>query len=121
FAPIQKFVDAGCNVGIGTDGAVSNNDLDMLGETRTLSLLAKAVAQNASAVSAHEALKMATLGGAKALGLDHKIGSLVVGKDADIIALHLNDSSTQPLYDVITNVVYAAGRHQVLQAGGGNG
>lgn len=113
FAPVHEFLERGFNVSLGTDGAVSNNDLDMLSEVRTLALLAKAVSGNAAAVSAHEALKIATLNGAKALGLDHKIGSLLPGKDADLIAINLHDLSTQPNYDPITQVVYAAGRHQI--------
>jgi 5-methylthioadenosine/S-adenosylhomocysteine deaminase len=113
FAPIQTFLERGFNVAIGTDGAASNNDLDMMSETRTLALLAKAVSDNAAAVPAHEALKMATLNGAKALGLDHLIGSITPGKEADIIAINLDDFSTMPNYDPISQIVYAAGRHQV--------
>jgi 5-methylthioadenosine/S-adenosylhomocysteine deaminase len=113
FAPIQKFLERGLNVSLGTDGAVSNNDLDMLSETRTLALLSKGVAGDATVLGAHEALKIATLNGAKAMGLDHKIGSLLPGKDADIMAINLNDFSTLPTYNPITQVVYSAGRHQI--------
>src|SRR3546814_1572005 len=74
FCPVDKLLRAGINVGIGTDGAASNNDLDLLGETRSAALLAKAVSGNPAALSASTALRMATLGGAKALGLDSEIG-----------------------------------------------
>lgn len=113
FCPVARLIDAGINVAIGTDGAASNNDLDVMGEMRAAALLAKAVSNNAAAVPAHTALRMATLNGAKALGLEADIGSLEVGKAADITAIRLDDLETQPLYDPISNVVYAAGRHQV--------
>src|SRR5690606_19834090 len=107
--PVAKLIDAGINVAIGTDGAASNNDLDVMGEMRAAALLAKAVSNDAAAVPAHTALRMATLNGAKALGLEADIGSLEVGKAADITAIRLDDLETQPLYDPISNVVYAAG------------
>jgi 5-methylthioadenosine/S-adenosylhomocysteine deaminase len=113
FCPIAKLIKAGVNVAIGTDGAASNNDLDVMGEMRAAALLAKAVSGDAAAVPAHTALRMATLNGAKALGLEAEIGSLEVGKSADITAIRLDELETQPLYDPISNVVYAAGRHQV--------
>lgn len=116
FCPIGKLMAAGVNVAIGTDGAASNNDLDMLGEMRTAALLAKAVAADAMAMSATEALHAATLGGARALGVHREIGSLVPGKRADFIAINLNDVSTQPLYNVISQVVYAASREQVTHS-----
>jgi 5-methylthioadenosine/S-adenosylhomocysteine deaminase len=80
---------------------------------RSAALLSKAVANDAAAVPAHTALRMATLNGARALGLESDIGSLEVGKYADITAIRLDELETQPLYDPISNVVYAAGRHQV--------
>lgn len=113
FCPVAKLIKAGVNVAIGTDGAASNNDLDLMGEMRTAALLSKAVANDAAAVPAHTALRMATLNGARALGLESDIGSLEVGKYADITAVRLDELETQPLYDPISNVVYAAGRHQV--------
>lgn len=113
FAPIDKLLRAGVNVGIGTDGAASNNDLDLLGETRSAALLAKAVSGNPAALPASTALRMATLGGAKALGLDSEIGSLLVGKSADCIAVDLNTAATQPVYNVLSQLVYAASRDQV--------
>jgi len=113
FCPVQKLLDAGVNVALGTDGAASNNDLDMFGEMRSAALLGKAVAGDASAVNAARVLRMATLGGARALGLDEDIGSLEPGKAADIAAIDLGQLETQPLYHPISQLVYAAGRQQV--------
>jgi 5-methylthioadenosine/S-adenosylhomocysteine deaminase len=113
FCPVAKLLDAGINVALGTDGPASNNDLDVLGEMKTAALLAKGVACDARAVPAATALRMATLNGAKALGLDSEIGSLEAGKSADIVALDLGDIETQPLFDPISDIVYAASRHQV--------
>ncbi len=113
FCPVQKCLDAGINVALGTDGAASNNDLDMLGEMRTAALLAKGVAEDASAVTAATALRMATLNGAKALGIEEITGSLTSGKAADICAIDLSDIETQPLYNPISQIVYSASRHQV--------
>jgi 5-methylthioadenosine/S-adenosylhomocysteine deaminase len=113
FCPVAQCLDAGVNVALGTDGAASNNDLDMFGEMRTAALLAKAVANNASAVSAMTALRMATINGAKALGLADEIGSLKIGKAADVIAIDLSTLETQPLYCPVSQIVYAASRQQV--------
>jgi 5-methylthioadenosine/S-adenosylhomocysteine deaminase len=113
FCQIQKLLDAGINVALGTDGAASNNDLDMLGEMRTAALLAKAVHGDASALPAADALQMATLNGARALGLADQIGSLAPGKWADIAAIDLGALETQPLYDPVSQLVYAAAREQV--------
>ncbi|MGZ8095847.1 MAG: TRZ/ATZ family hydrolase [Methylosarcina sp.] len=113
FCPVARCLEAGINVALGTDGAASNNDLDMFGEMRTAALLAKAVAADARAVPAMTALKMATINGAKALCLDHEIGSLVVGKAADVIAVDLSHLETQPLYCPLSQIVYAASRQQV--------
>jgi 5-methylthioadenosine/S-adenosylhomocysteine deaminase len=113
FCPVQKLLDAGVNVALGTDGAASNNDLDMLGEMRSAALLAKAVAEDASALPAHTALRMATINGARALGIAEETGSLTVGKWADICAVNLGSIETQPLYDPVSQLVYAAGREQV--------
>jgi len=115
-APIARLKALGVNVAIGTDGAASNNDLDLLGETRTAALLAKGYSGDASAVPAAEALYMATLGGARALGLDERIGSLEVGKAADVIAIDLNQIETQPLFDPIAQIIYAASRQQVTHS-----
>jgi 5-methylthioadenosine/S-adenosylhomocysteine deaminase len=113
FCPVAKLLAAGVNVALGTDGAASNNDLDMLGELRTAALLAKGVSGDASALPAHAALRMATLAGARALGLEDQIGSLEKGKAADFIAVDLNQPATQPVYHVLSQLVYAAGRDQV--------
>lgn len=113
FCPVQKLLDAGINVALGTDGAASNNDLDMFGEMRTAALLAKGVAGDASALPAFTALEMATINGARALGLEDICGSLTVGKAADIVAVNMDDLETQPLYHAISQLVYATGRDKV--------
>ncbi len=113
FCPVARLIDAGANVALGTDSAASNNDLDMFGEMRTAALLAKGVTGDAGALPAAQALYCATMGGAKALGLDNRIGSLNVGKYADMTAIDLSDIETQPVFDPISHLVYCAGRHQV--------
>ncbi|MDW2980881.1 TRZ/ATZ family hydrolase [Rhodanobacter sp. KK11] len=113
FCPAEKLRVAGVNVALGTDGCASNNDLDMFGEMRTAALLAKAVAGDAAAFDAAFALRAATLNGAKAIGLEAKIGSIEVGKQADFAAVRLGELETQPLFHVISQLVYATGRHQV--------
>ncbi len=113
FCPAEKLRRAGVNLAIGTDGCASNNDLDMLGETRTAALLAKGVANDASAFDAAFALHAATLGGARALGLGERIGSIVCGKQADLTAVRLDALETQPVYNVVSQLVYASARHQV--------
>ena len=113
FCPIYKLQQAGINIAIGTDGAASNNDLDILQEIRTASLLAKAVATDATAIPAPYAIKMATINGAKALHLDHKIGSLVPGKQADIIAINLNDIATLPTFNAMSQIIYSANQRQI--------
>lgn len=113
FCPVDQLLKAGVNVCIGTDGAASNNDLDLFGELKTAALLAKAVAGDAQALPAHAALHMATLAGAKALGLDEQIGSLVAGKQADFIAVDLSAINTQPVYHVLSHLAYAVNSQQV--------
>jgi len=113
FCPVHTLQEASINVCIGTDGAASNNDLDMLGEMRSAALLAKAVSENPTAVPAHVALEMATINGAKALEIDNVTGSLVKGKAADIAAIDLSQLETQPLYNPISQIVYSATRSQV--------
>ncbi|WP_411564449.1 TRZ/ATZ family hydrolase [Pseudomonas shirazensis] len=110
FCPVERLWQAGVNVAIGTDGAASNNDLDLLGETRTAALLAKAVAGSASALDAHRALRMATLNGARALGLDAQIGSLELGKAADLVAFDLSGLAQQPVHDPVSQLIYATSR-----------
>ena len=113
FCPVQSLNAAGINVALGTDSAASNNDLDMLGEMRTAALLGKAVCNDASALPAHTVLEMATLNGAKALGIDKDVGSLLTGKWADIAAVCLDTIETQPVYAPVSQLVYASGREQV--------
>jgi 5-methylthioadenosine/S-adenosylhomocysteine deaminase len=113
FCPTTRLLRAGVNVALGTDGAASNNDLDLLGEARTAALLAKAVAKDASALPAHQTLRMATLNGAKALGIAEKTGSLVPGKAADVVAIDLEHLESLPIYNSISAIIYATGRHQV--------
>ncbi|WP_288376220.1 TRZ/ATZ family hydrolase [uncultured Pseudomonas sp.] len=110
FCPVERLWQAGVNVAVGTDGAASNNDLDLLGETRTAALLAKAVAGSATALDAHRALRMATLNGARALGLEASIGSLEAGKAADITAFDLSGLAQQPVHDPVSQLIYATGR-----------
>lgn len=116
FCPVERLRLAGINIGLGTDSAASNNDLDMIGELRTAALLAKGVAGAADALPADAALAMATLNGARALGLDQQTGSLVPGKQADIIAIDLNRLETRPVFDPVAQVVYAATRDQVTHS-----
>jgi len=113
FAPVQKMAAAGINLAIGTDGAASNNRLDMFAEMRLAALLAKAVAGDAEALPAHAALRAATLGGATALGLEARIGSIVAGKAADLAAVQLAGPELSPCYDALSHLVYAAGREHV--------
>ncbi|UOO88327.1 TRZ/ATZ family hydrolase [Vitreoscilla massiliensis] len=112
-APIQAMLDAGVNVGLGTDGAASNNKLDMFADMRLGALIAKGFSQNPTDVKAYDVLKMATINGAKALHLGDKIGSLEAGKQADMIAVDLSAIATQPVFDPISHLVYAADRNQV--------
>jgi 5-methylthioadenosine/S-adenosylhomocysteine deaminase len=113
FCPVAKLLAAGVNVALGTDGAASNNDLDMFGEMRTAALLAKGVANDATALPAHQALEMATINGARALGIDSFTGSLEIGKQADIIAIDLSAIETTPMFNPISHLVYCTGREQV--------
>ncbi|MDC1210670.1 TRZ/ATZ family hydrolase [Porticoccaceae bacterium] len=113
FCPVGKLIDAGINVAIGTDGAASNNDLDLFGELKTAALLAKAVADDASVLDAHAALRMATINGAKALGWEDQIGSLEAGKSADIIAVEISSLSQKPLYNPASQLVYSNAGSQV--------
>lgn len=112
-APITAMLDRGINVGLGSDGAASNNRLDLFQEMRQAALLAKVQSGRADAVGAHQALHMATLGGARALGLDASIGSLEAGKDADICAISIDKLCLSPCYDPVSHLVYTASREQV--------
>lgn len=106
FCPVDTLQKRGINVAVGTDGAASNDDLDLFAELRSAALLAKAVANDPTALNAHAALRMATINGARALGMDALIGSLECGKQADITAIHINNLSAQPLYDAASSLVY---------------
>lgn len=113
FCPACALERAGVTLAVGTDGCASNNDLDMFSETRTAALLAKAVAQDAAALDAFSALRAATLGGAKAIGFDDRIGSIEPGKQADLVCVDLSALETQPLHHVVSQLIYATGRQQV--------
>ena len=113
FAPVASLLGAGVNVALGTDGAASNNRLDLFQEMRTAALLAKAVSGDAEALPAHAALRMATLAGARALGLDERIGSIAAGKQADLVAVDLSAPELMPCFDPVSHLVYAAGREHV--------
>ncbi|GAB1268551.1 TRZ/ATZ family hydrolase [Aurantivibrio infirmus] len=113
FCPIGKLFDAGINVALGTDSAASNNDLDLFSEMKTAALLAKAVSSDATALDAHQALRMATINGAKAIGQETTIGSLEPGKAADICAVQLNDIESSPIYNPVSHLVYTNIGHKV--------
>ncbi|HVH35539.1 MAG TPA: TRZ/ATZ family hydrolase [Tahibacter sp.] len=113
FCPAETLRRAGVNVALGTDGCASNNDLDMFGEMRTAALLAKGVSGDASAFDAAFALRAATLNSAKALGWADRIGSIEPGKAADLAAVRLDALETLPVFNVISQLVYAGGRQQV--------
>ena len=113
FCEVGKLLDAGVNVGLGTDGGASNNDLDMFGEMRTAAIVAKAVAGDPSAVPAHQALEMATINSARAMGLADQIGSLEINKCADITAIDLDHLNTLPMNNPTSHIVYAMKSSQV--------
>ena len=113
FCPLNRIVERGINIALGTDSAASNNDLDMIGEMRTATLLAKGIAKSAAAVPAGTILQSATIGGATALGLANEIGTINIGKAADLTAIDLNRIATQPCYDPISQIVFASSRDQV--------
>lgn len=113
FCPVARLLASDVNVAIGTDGAASNNDLDMFSEMRTAAMLAKACSGDAAAVPAYQALQMATINGAKAMGLDQAIGTLEVGKCADITAVRLDSLNTLPLYNPVSQLVYSTQSNQV--------
>ncbi len=112
-APIAAMLARGINVGIGTDGAASNNRLDLFQEMRIAALLAKAVGNDAQAMPAHQALAAATLHGARALGLEASIGSIAPGKLADLCAVAFDEPELAPCYDPVSHLVYSAGREHV--------
>jgi len=112
-APVARLVARGVNIGLGTDGAASNNRLDVLAEMRLAALLAKGTSGDATALPAHTALAMATINAARALGLDDRIGTLARGKLADMTAVNLSSPELAPCYDPLSHLVYAAGREHV--------
>lgn len=113
FPEVSKMQACGLNISIGTDGAASNNDLDMISEMRTTALLAKAVSENPTACNARTTLDMATINAAKALGVAEQSGSIAKGKDADVVAVAMDDLETLPLYNPISQLIYACNRQQV--------
>ena len=112
-APVSAMRSRGIRVGLGTDGAASNNRLDLFTEARTAALIAKAASGDAAAIPAAEAIEMATIEPARALGLDRRIGSIAPGKAADLIAVELSSLENLPCYDPVSHLVYAAGREHV--------
>jgi 5-methylthioadenosine/S-adenosylhomocysteine deaminase len=112
-APVARLRVEGVSIGLGTDGAASNNRLDMFTEMRLATLLAKGTSGDAAALPAHTVLAMATINAARALGLDGQIGSLVPGKSADMTAVDLSSPELAPCYDPVSHLVYAAGREHV--------
>jgi len=112
-APVTKLMKSGVNLGLGTDGAASNNRLDLFAEMRLAALLAKGASGDAAALPAAAALKAATLDAARALNLDSRIGSISPGKCADLVAVDLHGLSSQPVFDPVSHLVYVAGREHV--------
>jgi len=115
-APVAAFRARGITMGLGTDGAASNNRLDVLAEMRSTALLAKGTSGDARTLGAHEVLRIATLESARALGLEREIGSIVPGKQADLAAVELSALETLPCYDPVSDLLYAAGREHVTHA-----
>ena len=111
--PVKQLLDAGVNVALGTDSSSSNNDLDMFGEMRSAAMLAKISSMDATAVPAEQALQMATINGARALGIDDITGSLEPGKFADIVAVNFDTIETIPVYDPVSHLVYCSSREHV--------
>lgn len=113
FCETDRLLKKNINVALGTDGAASNNDLDMFGEMRTAALIAKPVAKDASAFDAITAIEAATINGAKALGIDHLTGTLEPGKSADFIAIDLNKLNSSPSYNIHSDIVYSINSQQI--------
>jgi 5-methylthioadenosine/S-adenosylhomocysteine deaminase len=114
--PVSKLLSRGINVALGTDGAASNNSLNLFNEIRTAALLAKLHTGDASALSAQQALSMATINGARAMGMGDSLGSIEVGKLADLVALDMNSPETMPVYNPLSQLVYACNGSQVTHS-----
>ncbi len=112
-APVSECLKHRINIGLGTDGAASNNRLDMFTEMRIAALLAKGMSGDAEVLSAHQTLEMATINGARALGLDDRIGSIEVGKRADLTAIRMDALESTPVFDPVSHLVYVSGREHV--------
>lgn len=106
FCPLETLQETGINIALGTDSAASNNDLNMLSEARNAALIAKGVSGNPELLPAHEALELATINSARALGIDHETGSIEVGKAADLVAINLANIASQPLYNALSQLIY---------------
>ena len=115
-SPVQSMLDQGINVAIGTDGAASNNDLDLFGEMRSAAFLSKVSTDNPESLNAQTVLEMATLNGAKALHWEDEIGSIALGKAADVIAVDLNNVEAVPCYNPTAQLVYAMPRSNVTHS-----
>ena len=115
-APVEKMLDAGITVGIGTDGSASNNDVDMFGEMNTVAKIHKVASMDPTAMNASTTLNAATIGGATVLNAEHKIGSLETGKKADLIVLDLNQPHLTPIYSPISHLVYAVRGSDVMHS-----
>ena len=113
FAPVAKMMDLGINIAIGTDSVASNDKLDLLGEARLAAMLGKAVSGEPTSMKVEDILYAATMGGARAIGWDDRIGSLQAGKDADLIAVDLSGVNTVPVFDAHTQLLYSAGREDI--------
>jgi len=111
--PVARLMEHGVNLALGTDGAASNNDLDLLAEARSAALLAKGYAADPCALNAFQSLEMLTINAARALGKEHQLGSVEAGKLADLCAIRLDTLQTTPMYDVVSHLVYAASSQQV--------
>ncbi|MDF1642978.1 MAG: TRZ/ATZ family hydrolase [Pseudomonadales bacterium] len=113
YCPIISLLEAGVNVGLGTDGCASNNDLDLFSEMRSAALTAKANSGNAATITDHDAIEMATINGARAIGLEHKLGSIEAGKWADLIAINLDSVFQQPIYNPLSQLIYTNSASQL--------
>jgi len=111
--PVAGLMEHGVNIALGTDGAASNNDLDLLAEARSAALLAKGYSADPCVLNAFQSLEMLTINAARALGKEHQLGSVEAGKLADLCAIRLDTLQTTPIYDVVSHLVYAASSQQV--------